>query len=820
MKRLTAFFVSFLFLTTVYSQAPQGFNYQAIARDSQGNLLQDQDLDIRITIYSDDSPVWSENHLVTSNNMGLFALVIGDSDISGSGSAGSFDQIEWGSGLMAIGIEVDNGAGFIDMGMTPFQSVPYALFAANGPGGIDQDLSVSGSILTLSDDPTPEGIDLGGLISSGSGWNKNQDSISTFNFVGIGTDNANRTSLAVQGLNNEPEIPLFEVRREDGVPVFAVFNDGVMVYVDEAQKGSKGGFAVGGYNTATKGYTNEYLRVTPDSVRIYVPEQTQTKGAKGGFAVGGYNKTSKGISHDLLFITPDSIRMYVPNKENDPGHVGLQGGFAIETFDPNAVEPQPREYIMGMNRGITRFNTADNKQGFAIGSQGEGWASTYMQVTPVNTFVGFESGVNTRNDPDAWNASQGSMNLFLGYKSGQSNKYGHHNVFMGYQSGLQMVGDSLDDFNSAHNVFIGPASGRSLSDGHTNIFLGSFAGSDASSSFNNIFIGEYAGSQTEGGNGNIAIGNYAGQQLQSSNNVIIGEWAGSNNTNGFGNVILGPYAGTNSYGDRNVFIGNYAGNNEDGSDKLYIENSSSSTPLIYGDFSNDLLRFNAEVGINTIPGDNRLKVVETRVSHWPAAISGLNESNNNGTGIGVEGTGGWVGVRGNSNISGSGYRNGLYGYASGGEYNYGVFGYAWGGTAYAVYASGNLAYTGSLVSASDQKFKEDIKSINSVMKNLMKVQARSYNVIGTEETKAFGLQSRSQYGFVAQELEQIFPELVVEVVHPGNSDPKSNEKGKQEIQTYKGVKYIEMIPILLKGMQEQQEEIEILKQRIQELEGR
>lgn len=185
----------------------------------------------------------------------------------------------------------------------------------------------------------------------------------------------------------------------------------------------------------------------------------------------------------------------------------------------------------------------------------------------------------------------------------------------------------------------------------------------------------------------------------------------------------------------------------------------------------------------------------------------------------LKGTGGWTGVKGNANVSGTGFRNGLFGSASGGDYNYGVYGWAWGETAYAVYASGNLAYTGSLVAASDQKFKEDVKSINSVMKNLMRVKPRSYNVIGGEQTKSFGLQSRSQYGFVAQELEQIFPELVVEVVHPGNADPGSMEIAKEGVQTYKGVKYIEMIPILLKGMQEQQEEIEMLQQRIQKLEG-
>lgn len=141
MKKLTAFFISLLFVTSIYSQTPQGFNYQAIAHNNQGSLLQNQNLDVRITIYNDDNPLWSEDHTVTTNDMGLFTLIIGDPYVPGSGTAGSFDQIDWGNGLMAIGIEVDNGDGFVDLGKTPFQSVPYALFAAGGPAGGNQDLS-------------------------------------------------------------------------------------------------------------------------------------------------------------------------------------------------------------------------------------------------------------------------------------------------------------------------------------------------------------------------------------------------------------------------------------------------------------------------------------------------------------------------------------------------------------------------------------------------------------------------------------------------------------------------------------------------------
>ena len=147
-------------------------------------------------------------------------------------------------------------------------------------------------------------------------------------------------------------------------------------------------------------------------------------------------------------------------------------------------------------------------------------------------------------------------------------------------------------------------------------------------------------------------------------------------------------------------------------------------------------------------------------------------------------------------------------------------GSAGGNAAYAVYASGNMAYTGSFISASDVKFKQDIESIPSVMPNLMKIKPRKYNLADSEATKSAGISPGKQFGFVAQELEHIFPELVVEVLHGHDGpDPGTSEANGLEGQSYKGVKYLEMIPLLLKGLQEQQEEIEHLKLRIAELEA-
>jgi len=96
----------------------------------------------------------------------------------------------------------------------------------------------------------------------------------------------------------------------------------------------------------------------------------------------------------------------------------------------------------------------------------------------------------------------------------------------------------------------------------------------------------------------IPSNNNNNNTAEDSTNVFVGDQAGQANDSGKNNTFIGSRSGySNVSGNSNVFIGNESGANETGSNKLYIENSDSATPLIYGDFATDQLGINT----NSIP---------------------------------------------------------------------------------------------------------------------------------------------------------------------------------------------------------------------------
>ena len=169
---------------------------------------------------------------------------------------------------------------------------------------------------------------------------------------------------------------------------------------------------------------------------------------------------------------------------------------------------------------------------------------------------------------------------------------------------------------------------------------------------------------------------------------------------------------------------------------------------------------------------------------------------------------------------------GITGWAYGANKNYAVYGYTSGGTtAYAGFFDGNLHYTGALTTPSDRRLKSDIKPMVNALSALAKINPVTYT-FKKDMVENLHLDNKPQFGFIAQELESVFPDLVKEEKAPVfKVTSETNEAGmtisKKELEKYeeyKAINYVGLIPVLTKAIQEQQEMIQKLQNRIKVLE--
>lgn len=355
---------------------------------------------------------------------------------------------------------------------------------------------------------------------------------------------------------------LFVVKDHSGNVVFAVFPDGAQVIVNETAKGKVGGFAVSG-RSPTKAVDREYLRVTTDSTRIYV-DKPVVKGKVGGFAVSGRSPT-KDILEPFFFATIDSTRIF----------------------------------------------TKDTISGFGIRDFSSGLSTSYLQLTPLNYFIGHRAGESI---------TSGKYNTFIGYETGLNSTWGNGNLFLGFNAGRGNVDGALNVFigngvgynftgaeDGEENIFIGNNAGYNCITTANSIFIGTRSGYYCGASYGNTFIGDRTASFGIAGNNNTILGSSAGFRISGSENVFIGAYAGNATTSGYQNTYIGYQAGISSTGKRNVFIGANAGAGETGSNKLYIANNADSS-LIIGDFVAQEVFIDGDLTATTVvPSDINLK---------------------------------------------------------------------------------------------------------------------------------------------------------------------------------------------------------------------
>ncbi|MBN2858451.1 MAG: hypothetical protein JXN63_08625 [Candidatus Delongbacteria bacterium] len=378
---------------------------------------------------------------------------------------------------------------------------------------------------------------------------------------------------------------------------------------------------------------------------------------------------------ETLFEVKDSADNPVLNVSTDGLRV-MNEGDTLMVISSDAIRANIGMTSKGLSRAFSVTTTSSKNKGLINALEvNAGSASMtsqegrYTNFSPQNIFIGLNSG--TRTDPNGtW---RGMNNIFLGNSSGYWNDWGTDNIFIGDSTGFNSK-------NTDKNIFIGNLAGfNTESDdpgyGSSNIFIGVRSGYSNIEGMHSVYVGQQTGESNYNGTANVFIGSLNGRANNSNYNTAVGGTAFYKNTSGSSNTLLGSLSGYNNLtGSRNVFLGYKAGYNETGSDKLYIDNSDTSTPLIWGDFSSDLIRFNGLVGIGTSNSSYGLYVVDDYIS-----------------------------VYGNSDGTGT-YIYGLYGDADGGTTrNVSVYGSGATGTGtnWAGYFNGDVNIIGTTVKSFD-----------------------------------------------------------------------------------------------------------------------
>jgi len=294
-----------------------------------------------------------------------------------------------------------------------------------------------------------------------------------------------------------------------------------------------------------------------------------------------------------------------------------------------------------------------------------------------NTFIGSNAGY--ANTTGAWNTALGTYALYtnttgedntaIGFDALKSNTIGYFNTAVGSEvmfsntegnNNVAMGEAALhENIIGSDNIAIGVDTLYSNTIGINNTAVGRQALQYNTTGNYNSALGRNALNYTKTGSSNTAVGYQAGYGFSNqsfSNNSLFGYQAGFYLKTGGNNVLIGYQAGYSlnnipGTGTGNVFIGYQAGASETmANNLLYIANSNTATPLIYGDFSTSALTINGSLAITggisgnlDVTGD--ISAANLNISTWNAkadySFGGNNFSGTGGfttTGLGTFGS--------------------------------------------------------------------------------------------------------------------------------------------------------------------------------------
>ena len=540
-KSLIVFFL--IIANQFMAQAPQGINYQGVARNASGLALSNQNIGLQIDILNGSSSgtsVYSETFNLTTDANGFFDLIIG----TGTPVLGTFSAIDWATGngkWLAVSMDAGGGTSYQLIGTSQLVSVPYALYAKNTALKAGNGIVISNdSIINTGSHSLIAGSGI--TISNDSVINMQPDKIVSIDTI---------TGIKVSG--SYPTFTLTNTKPNQVVSITAGTGIGI--------SGTYPTFTVN--NTAPTGWTiNGNAGTTSGTNFIGTTDDNDV--------VIKRNNIQSGLINNSLFNTSWGVRAlnyaatggantalgYFSLYSNTTGGGNTATGHEALNANTTGGFNNATGYATLQNNTIGGYNTANG--GYALYSNvagsnatAVGYGAMYFSnnkttaFTSYNVAVGYEALYGSTipaNNTGNYNTAVGYTSLFnttSGYDNtciGYSSLY---NVTTGFANTAAGMNSLLNNTTGGMNTAIGFQALLNNTTGLYNTATGPTALNDNTSGGHNTATGYEALFFNTIGNQNTATGYDALYNATGSNNTGMGTYSGTVITTGSNNTALG-----------------------------------------------------------------------------------------------------------------------------------------------------------------------------------------------------------------------------------------------------------------------------------------
>ncbi len=417
----------------------------------------------------------------------------------------------------------------------------------------------------------------------------------------------------------------------------------------------------------------------------------------------------------------------------------------------NATDASTSNFI-GKNAGYDAVNS--NKSNF-IGLN----AGSEALYAGNSVLIGTNAGINVAPDINYGDLDGNFYSNFIGYYAGSNATYAYVSNFIGHTAGQQAT-------NASGSNFFGTGAGFAATSASNSNFIGSWAGFDATNAQNANFIGLNAGQ----GASNASFSNFFGQEAgdqayDADHSNFIGHQSGYHATGANHSNMIGFRAGYQAVNAVNsIFIGNGAGLND-----TVNNTSGTSTSILIGQSTSTGGNINSiAIGMGTANNAaSQLNIAN--VLYGTNIYSSISSSS-------APVTGGKIGILNN---------NPSYTLHVGTSSISGIVARFQNSTG----TCDINPTTSSLSCSSDQTLKKNITELdNTILDRVLALRPVTYNWKTESDTAS------THIGFIAQEVESIFPDLVSTDANTG----------------LKSVAYSSFIPYTIKAIQEMNVKVAML----------